>query len=69
MNNERAQSSSLVRGLGLLDATMIVLGSMIGSGIFIVSAESSRLIGAPGWLLLAWRVAGLLPIPAVLCSA
>ena len=41
-------SEKLVRGLGLLDATMIVVGSMIGSGIFIVSAESSRLVGAPG---------------------
>src|SRR5206468_11353113 len=46
--------TSLVRGLGPLDATMIVIGSMIGSGIFITSAESARLIGAPGWLLLAW---------------
>jgi len=39
---------ALERGLGLLDATMIVVGVMIGSGIFIVSAESSRLLGAPG---------------------
>lgn len=63
------QSSSLVRGLGLLDATMIVIGSMIGSGIFIVSAESSRLIGAPGWLLFTWVVAGLLTITGALCCA
>src|SRR5438270_1305790 len=63
------QSPSLIRGLGLLDATMIVIGSMIGSGIFIVSAESSRLIGAPGWLLLAWTVAGLLTITGALCCA
>jgi len=61
--------SSLVRGLGFLDATMIVIGSVIGSGIFIVSAESSRLIGAPGWLLLAWIVAGLLTITGALCCA
>jgi APA family basic amino acid/polyamine antiporter len=59
----------LVRALGLLDATMIVIGSMIGSGIFIVSAESSRLIGAPGWLLLTWIVAGLLTITGALCCA
>src|SRR2546429_316810 len=69
MNNERDQSSSLVRGLGLLDSTMSVIGSMIGSGIFIVSAESSRLIGAPGWLLLTWVVAGLLTITGALCCA
>jgi APA family basic amino acid/polyamine antiporter len=67
MNSER--ETQLVRSLGLLDATMIVIGSMIGSGIFIVSAESSRLIGAPGWLLLAWTVAGLLTITGALCCA
>jgi APA family basic amino acid/polyamine antiporter len=67
--NHTDRSSSLVRGLSLLDATMIVIGSMIGSGIFIVSAESSRLIGAPGWLLLTWVVAGLLTITGALCCA
>ena len=59
----------LARGLGQLDATMIVVGSMIGSGIFITSAESARLIGAPGWLLLAWALAGLLTITGALCCA
>ena len=63
------QSSELERRLGLLDATMIVMGSMIGSGIFITSAESARLIGAPGWLLLAWAVAGLLTITGALCCS
>ena len=63
------RETQLVRSLGLLDATMIVIGSMIGSGIFIVSAESSRLIGTPGWLLLAWVVAGLLTITGALCCA
>src|SRR5688572_29709369 len=62
-------SEKLVRGLGLLDATMIVVGSMIGSGIFIVSAESSRLVGAPGWLLMAWALAGVLTITGALCCA
>ena len=42
---------ALVRELGTLDATMIVMGAMIGSGIFITSAESARLVGSPGWLL------------------
>jgi len=59
----------LVRALGPIDAIMIVMGSMIGSGIFITSAESSRLIGAPGWLLLAWAVAGLLTITGALCCS
>jgi basic amino acid/polyamine antiporter, APA family len=59
----------LPRLLGLLDATMIVIGSMIGSGIFIVSAESSRLVGAPGWLLAAWAIAGVMTITGALCCA
>jgi APA family basic amino acid/polyamine antiporter len=59
----------LVRALGPLDATMIVMGSMIGSGIFITSAESGRLVGAPGWLILAWVVAGLMTITGALCCA
>jgi APA family basic amino acid/polyamine antiporter len=63
------QPGRLVRGLGLLDATMIVVGSMIGSGIFITSAASARLIGAPGWLLAAWALAGVLTITGALCCA
>ena len=47
------------RGLGLFDATMVVVGSMIGSGIFIVSADMARLVGSPGWLLVAWVVTGV----------
>ena len=63
------QQTGLVRALGPLDATMIVMGSMIGSGIFITSAESARLIGAPGWLLLARAVAGLMTITGALCCS
>src|SRR6201988_4938324 len=66
---DKQQGSGLVRGIGPLDATMIVMGSMIGSGVFITSAESARLIGAPGWLLLAWTVAGLLTITGALCCS
>src|SRR6266478_3253835 len=62
-------SPRLVRGLGLLDASMIVVGSMIGSGIFITSAESARLVASPGWLLMAWALAGLLTITGALCCA
>src|SRR5215211_5026318 len=65
----KVASEKLVRGLSLLDATMIVVGSMIGSGIFIVSAESSRLVGSPGWLLAAWALAGVLTITGALCCA
>src|SRR5919202_5968278 len=63
------QPERLLKGLGPLDATMIVVGSMIGSGIFITSAESSRLVGAPGWLLAAWALAGLLTVTGALCCA
>jgi APA family basic amino acid/polyamine antiporter len=64
-----AAAPALERRLGLLDATMIVVGSMIGSGIFLVSAESARLVGSPGWLLAAWGLAGLLTITGALCCA
>ncbi|MFM8581661.1 MAG: APC family permease [Planctomycetaceae bacterium] len=48
--------------LNLFDATMIVVGSMVGSGIFIVPAEMARLLGSPGWLLVAWLLTGLLTV-------
>ncbi|HXI30430.1 MAG TPA: amino acid permease, partial [Vicinamibacterales bacterium] len=54
------------RGLGLYDSTMIVIGAMIGSGIFIVSADMARTIGSPGWLLGAWIVTGLLTVVGAL---
>ena len=54
------------RGLGLFDSTMVVVGSMIGSGIFIVSAEMSRYVGSAGWLLVAWGVTGALTIVGAL---
>jgi APA family basic amino acid/polyamine antiporter len=60
------KATGFVRGLGLLDSTTIVAGSMIGSGIFIVSAEMSRQVGSPGWLLVAWVVTGLLTVMAAL---
>jgi APA family basic amino acid/polyamine antiporter len=68
VSNEQSPSG-LVRALGPVDATMIVVGSMIGSGIFITSAESARLSGAPGWLLLAWTIAGLLTMTGALCCS
>src|ERR1700732_1851852 len=63
------QSPLLERRLGVLDATMIVMGSMIGSGIFITSAESATLVGSPGWLLAAWALAGVLTLTGALCCA
>ena len=57
---------NFVRGFGVLDATMIVAGSMIGSGIFIVPGEISRQVGAPGWLLVVWLVTGILTVVGAL---
>ena len=65
----KTEAASLVRELGTIDAAMIVVGSMIGSGIFITSAESARYVGAPGWLLLAWGLAGVMTITGSLCAA
>lgn len=62
----QGKSTGFVRGLGLLDSTMIVAGSMIGSGIFIVSGGISKQVGAPGWLLVVWIVTGLLTVMAAL---
>src|SRR6478735_9855609 len=55
-------NTGFIRGLGLLDSTMIVAVSMIGSGIFIVSGGISKQVGAPGWLLVVWIVTGLLTV-------
>ena len=61
-----AQDRGFVRGLNLFDSVMVVTGAMIGSGIFIVSADMSRLIGSPGWMLVAWVLAGMLTVCAAL---
>ena len=63
---ERTERSGFLRELGLLDSTMIVAGSMIGSGIFIVSADMARLLGSGRLLLLAWLVTGLMTVAAAL---
>lgn len=63
---EKITSEGFVRGLGLLDSTTIVAGSMIGSGIFIVSADIARQTGSAGGLLLTWIITGVLTIFAAL---
>ncbi|HEY3197449.1 MAG TPA: amino acid permease [Nitrospirales bacterium] len=54
----------LMRVLGLSDATMLVVGSMVGSGIFIVSADIARQVGSPGLLLVVWLVTGVMTVIA-----
>jgi basic amino acid/polyamine antiporter, APA family len=62
----KKEEAGFVRAIGLFDGTMIVVGSMIGSGIFIVAADISRQTGSPGGLLLTWILTGLLTIAAAL---
>src|ERR1700751_2507568 len=61
-----AVDSEFTRGLGLYDSTMVGAGSMVGSGIFIVSAEMARYLGSAGWLLAAWLGTGFMPVPGAL---
>lgn len=62
VNNE----TGFRKSLGLFDSTALVIGSMIGSGIFIVSADMSRQLGSPGWLMVVWLITGLMTIFAAL---
>ena len=58
------ENQSFKPTLGLMDATMIVAGSMIGSGIFIVSADIVRNVGSAGWLILVWLITGFMTLTA-----
>ncbi|WP_316813234.1 APC family permease [Pedobacter heparinus] len=60
------QDGSFKRELGLLDGTMLVVGSMIGSGIFIVSADIVRNVGSAGWLIAVWVITGLMTMTAAI---
>ena len=62
----KPSEDKFVQGLGFIDSTMLVAGSMIGSGVFIVSADIGRQVGSTGWLLMAWLVTGALTISAAL---
>ena len=60
------EKHELKRSLGLLDATSLVAGSMIGSGIFLVTAAMARDVGSAAWILVIWLVTGLLTMSAAL---
>src|ERR1700675_2733494 len=66
VQSAKKEEPGFVRAIGLFDGTMIVVGSMIGSGIFIVAADITRVTGSPGGLLLTWIITGLLTISAAL---
>jgi APA family basic amino acid/polyamine antiporter len=57
-----ASKNEFVKALTLTDATMLVAGSMIGSGVFIVAADMSRTLESPGWLLIAWVLTGIMTV-------
>jgi APA family basic amino acid/polyamine antiporter len=63
---EKIIHNQMKRELGLLDSTMIVAGSMIGSGIFLVSSEMARTVGSPGVILLIWLLTGVITLIAAL---
>lgn len=65
MANDSSQSK-MKHELGLLDGTMLVAGSMIGSGIFIVSADIIRNVGSSGWLIAVWLITGFMTLTAAL---
>ena len=62
--NETLDQNEMKRELGLLDATLLVAGSMIGSGIFIVAADITRNVGSAGWLIAVWLITGLMTLIA-----
>src|SRR3954462_11062923 len=66
---DETNDTKFIRGLVLLDSTMLGAGSMIGSGVFIVSSIIARQVGSPGWLIVVWVVTGLLTLAAVLSYA
>src|SRR6266478_1438634 len=66
VNPPAKDEPGFVRAIGLFDGTMIVVGSMIGSGVFIVAADITRLTGSAGGLILTWILTGLLTISAAL---
>jgi APA family basic amino acid/polyamine antiporter len=66
MSENSSSTSAFKPSLGLFDATMIVAGSMIGSGIFIVSADITRNVGSAGWLIAVWLITGFMTLTAAL---
>ena len=62
--NETLDQNEMKRELGLLDATLLVAGTMIGSGIFIVAADITRNVGSAGWLIAVWLITGLMTLIA-----
>src|SRR5207302_3993132 len=62
----KTREGGLIKGLGLVDSTTLVMGSMIGSGVFIVAADISRQVQSPGLLIMTWVVTAILTLIAAL---
>lgn len=62
----KTETAEFKKSLNLLDSTAIVIGSMIGSGVFIVGSDMARILGSPGWLMITWLITGVLTIFAAL---
>ncbi len=65
-NGTPVDDEGFVRSMGLFDSIMVVVGAMIGSGIFLVSADMARVLGSAPWVLIAWGVAAVLTVTAAL---
>jgi APA family basic amino acid/polyamine antiporter len=65
-NNANSSGGQFHRSLTLLDASLLVIGSMIGSGIFIVSADIAQAVGSAGWLIAVWLISGFITLTAAL---
>ena len=64
--HEQTAGPGLLKSLGLVDATALVVGSMIGSGIFIVSADIARQVASPGLMLMTWVITAVITMIAAL---
>ena len=67
--NSIMPNQELIRGLGLRDSTALVIGTIIGTGVFLKTTPMAQAVGAPQWVLLAWIVAGLLSLAGALTYA
>lgn len=63
------EAAKLVRGLGTVDATLLTIGAIVGTGIFLTTADMARVLPHPGWILAVWAVGGLLTLAGALTYA
>src|SRR3954464_7225106 len=69
MSNQPANNLTLIRGLGLVAAVSIIIGNIIGTGVFLKARVMTCNVGSPGWVIAAWVAAGLLSLAGALTYA